>query len=363
MTSAQYNYSQREGERLYLTICAIAKGEARYIHEWVSFHLSLGVDRMVVVENSRHPTLDRELGRFIDQGLVDLYRYSGHRKPQREVYNRVLSRYRGRTRWLGFIDVDEFVFPAQGLSLPELLHDYENYAGLVANWVCFGSGGRHETTTRWVTETYTERGPLNHAVELPQYRVLGTNQKEHRFRQMNTHVKSFVDPHRTLHFRTAHHFKYRSGQWAVDTKYRPTDGPFSTEVSIEKIRINHYWSKSMSELEHKISRGMVSQRGGSKDHRYDRYGSFKRESAMRGVVDTDVLRLLPAAKGLGQQFPPGKPRTRRAVPVIRYLPGDWLADRARGFFTKLRNSLRPGKRGSQNDTAIRPSVRNVGGDK
>lgn len=359
----QYNYSQKEGNRPYLTICAIARGEASYIHEWVSFHLSLGVDRIVVVEHSRHPTLDNELGYFIDRGLVDLYRYTAHRKPQREVYNRVLSRYRGRTRWLGFIDIDEFVFPASGHSLPELLHDYEQYAGLVANWVCFGSGGRHETTSGWVTETYTERGPLDHVVELQQYRIPGTEDQECQFRRMNTHVKSFVDPDRTLHFRTAHHFKYRSGQWAVDTKYRPVLGPFSSEVSIEKLRINHYWSKSLAELEHKISRGMVSQRGGTKDHRYDRDGAFKRENASRGVVDTDVFRLLPAAKLLGQQFPPGQPTARRAVPLIRYLPGDWLADRARHFFTRLRNARRPGNRFDRNRTEIMRIKGNVSGEK
>lgn len=352
--------SQSQSPSSYLTICAIAKGEANYVHEWVSFHLSLSVDRMVVVEHSAHPTLDRELGCFIDQGLVDLYRYSADRKPQREVYNRILSRYRGRTRWLGFIDIDEFVFPTQGHSLPELLRDYEDYAGLVANWVCFGSGGRHETTAGWVTETYTERGSLDHVVELPQYRVPGTEDQERAFRRMNTHVKSFVDPDRTLHFRTAHHFKYRSGQWAVDTKYRPVDGPFSSEVSIDKVRINHYWSKSLTELEHKISRGMVSQRGGSRDHRYDKDGSFKRENASRGVMDTDILRLVPAAKVLGQQFPPGQPRARRAVPLIRYLPGDWLADRARNFLTGLRNARRPGNQFGRNRTKTMRPKGNVG---
>jgi hypothetical protein len=43
---------------------------------------------------------------------------------------------------MAFIDVDEFLVLRDGTSsVPALLRDYEQYGGLVVNWVMFGSSG------------------------------------------------------------------------------------------------------------------------------------------------------------------------------------------------------------------------------
>jgi hypothetical protein len=43
---------------------------------------------------------------------------------------------------MAFVDVDEFLLLRDGTpDMPTLLKDYEQYGGLVVNWVMFGSSG------------------------------------------------------------------------------------------------------------------------------------------------------------------------------------------------------------------------------
>lgn len=58
-----------------------------------------------------------------------------------KVYILIFIRFKQQTKWMGFIDVDEFLFiPVQYAasstdfpSIPKLLEDYESYGGLMVD--------------------------------------------------------------------------------------------------------------------------------------------------------------------------------------------------------------------------------------
>jgi hypothetical protein len=43
------------------------------------------------------------------------------------------------SKWVAFIDVDEYIFPVRDKTLPKFLSSYEEYGAVSANWWVFGT--------------------------------------------------------------------------------------------------------------------------------------------------------------------------------------------------------------------------------
>ena len=123
----------------YLTICAIAKNEGEYFKEWIEWHIKKGVEKFYIYDNESTDKTQEVLQPFIDSGLVQLH-YSEGKKKQTAAYDHCLERYRYDTRWIAFIDLDEFIVPLNKENIPEFLRDFENYAAVEINWLCMVAG-------------------------------------------------------------------------------------------------------------------------------------------------------------------------------------------------------------------------------
>jgi len=327
----------------YLSLCCIIKDEDDAIEEWVAFHLALGVDHILLIDNGPSAKLPRILAPYISAGKVELVRFWSRGRQQQRAYDRALRYMSGKTRWLGFIDVDEFLFPSTEADLPAVLRDFEDWVAVSVNWVAFGSSGHEKTPDGFVIENFTERGELDH--RLPMIRLRdATYPDDHplAYKPMNTHVKTLVDPSRTLRFRTAHHYKYLPGLTAVTEQKVPFDSPITDTVSIERLRINHYWSKSMDQLLHKISKGDVAARNRKMPHNYGRDFALERDRAASGVVDETVLRFLPQLKETIDYYHSlPVARQPQAIRKLRYRPKDWV----NAMWREIKRSRSRAKRG------------------
>jgi len=280
----------------YLSACVIVRDEDEYIEEWIAFHLAVGIERFLVIDNSDSSSLSTILSAYVRSGVVELRKFSSRFKPQIGAYNRALEFLRGKSKWVAFIDVDEFLFPSQEDNLAEVLRQFEEFPGLAVNWVCFGNNGHRKKPTGWVIENFTSRGPLEHVVEIPHLRMNSELPTAKAYRPMNSHVKCIVDPSRAQFFRTAHHLSFRDDTAAATETFDPIEGPFSEYVSIEKVRINHYWSKSEEELKDKVRKGRVSQIRKGETSPYSWELASRRMLAATGCQDTTALRFLENAK-------------------------------------------------------------------
>src|SRR5207237_6309742 len=77
----------------------------------------------------------------------------------------------------------------------------------------------------------------------------------------NKHVKLVVDPSRTERFTqsSAHSAVYVGGVTAVNEQGVPVIGNFSRPPTISRLRVNHYWTKSVEEFfRKKVGRGDVN---------------------------------------------------------------------------------------------------------
>lgn len=221
----------------YLAVCAIAKDEGPYFKEWIEWHLSQGVDHFYIYDNESSDGTREILQPYIDSGVVEYKYWPGHRR-QLAAYDDCLDHYRLASRWIAFIDLDEFIVPIKDASIPAFLKRFEAFAAVEINWLVYGSGG-HKTKS---PGTMMERFRFH---SLPGHRL-------------NRHVKSIVNPREVFTMIGCHEAAKISGSIA-DSHGQPVTKNFrEREPQQDIIRINHYAVRSYEEFLEKQARGRAS---------------------------------------------------------------------------------------------------------
>jgi len=243
----------------YLSVATVFKNEAPYLDEWLAFCLLEGVEHVILYDHCSTDNSRDVLKPWIERGFVELLDWPLPWKggAQTKAFADALRRFRGRSRWLAFIDIDEYLFSPTGTKVSEVLKRYEAHAGVVINWQCYGTSGHKRRPEGLTIESYTRRARTGWA--------------------RNCRVKTIVDPLLATEPYGAHLFEVLSGRSLVteDFKrvrvfrsangrrhlrhlaawlpYMPFD-PYSIrqhsprQVSVSNLRINHYVTRSEDEI-------------------------------------------------------------------------------------------------------------------
>lgn len=223
--------------KYYLSVCAIAKNEGTYFKEWIDWHHKMGVEKFYIYDNESTDCTREVLEPYIKSGLVDYRYFPGYRK-QIAAYDDCIERFRFDTRWLAFIDLDEFIVPVKDKSIPEFLKRFEDAPAVEINWLVYGSGGAKEKLPGGMMERFRHHSLPGH--------------------MLNRHVKSIVNPRRVFAVVGCHEVA------CIDGKARDSHGNEITknfrdrEPEQDVIRINHYAVRSWEEFVEKQSRGRAS---------------------------------------------------------------------------------------------------------
>jgi hypothetical protein len=215
----------------YLSICAGFRNEAPYLEEWVEFHRLVGVERFFLYDAHSTDNYEEALAPYVEEGTVTVHHWEGISHEQADTYNECLRAHSGDSRWIAFIDCDEFLFSPTGRPLPEVLADYEGWPGVGVNWALFGTSGHITKPPGLVIENYVVR--LDSPTSL--------------------FIKSIVDPSRVVRCRDAHNFVYDS-LLAVDENHYPIHQTHTKSVSFARLRLNHYVTKSEEEARGRLGR-------------------------------------------------------------------------------------------------------------
>jgi hypothetical protein len=215
----------------YLSIVAIYRDEAVYLREWIEFHRMVGVERFFLYDNFSVDDHREVLAPYVEEDIVVIHEWPIF-PGQLPAYDHALRHHGHESRWIAFIDLDEFLFSPAGDSLPDVLRDYEQYPGVLANWAIFGSAGHQTRPDGLVLENYPLRAPYED----------GPQQS-----------KTILDPSRAARCGGAHFFHYKEGS-AVDEQYRPVPYGRTASLANERLRVNHYYVKSLAEGRLKLSR-------------------------------------------------------------------------------------------------------------
>jgi hypothetical protein len=283
------------------------RNEAPYLREWIEFHRIVGVDHFFLYNNYSDDSFIEVLRKF-DPSLVTPLNcpVSMGTGGLVAAFQNCLDNFGVSSRWIAFIDLDEFLFPPTHRDLRETLAEYEAFPGVVANWQIYGSSYHERRPHGLVTENFTMRAETQWI--------------------RNARIKSIVDPSRAVTATSAHDFTYRDDALAVTENFEPlrviepadaasrieatavrdsgdldlnTD-PYAvrqfstTSVSVNKLRINHYVVKSREEFEDKVQRFSEPVPGAGKYHHIDR--NFFPYHDRNEVHDPILHRYLPELK-------------------------------------------------------------------
>jgi hypothetical protein len=220
-----------------LAACLIFKNEAVYLKEWLDFHRIVGIEKFFLYDNNSTDECRQVLAPYVSEGIVTVYDFPiPPPTAQYQAYNACLKTYRRHARWIAFIDIDEFLYPREDDSLPNVLCRYEQFPAVAVNWLMFSTSSHIAKPEGLVIENYTR------------CQVGG-----------NKHVRLIVDPLKTERIVSAHEAIFSDGQHAVNERKTEVHGPFSLPPSVDCLRINHYWTKSVEEFfSHKLARGDVT---------------------------------------------------------------------------------------------------------
>ncbi len=217
-----------------LAMFSLFQHEAPYLREWIEYHLLMGVEHFYLYNNLSNDNYLKVLKPYIKRGLVTLVQWPYFDpdgaspyywcEMQKRSYENAMQRARGKYRWMAFIDTDEFLVPMKADTVVDFLKDYEDFGGVVVNWVIFGT-------------SYVEKiGPEELMVDNLVMRSPDTCIE-------NNKVKSIVKPHRVEWWPSPHYCQYTPGYYAVDSTYTKVDphSQYNEYKPINKIRLQHYW--------------------------------------------------------------------------------------------------------------------------
>lgn len=217
----------------YLASCSIVKNEDNYIDDFVAIHKHLGVEFFLFFDRSNNPLSERYKGRS-DIHVIHYPEPNRHAQAWRDGVNW----FKGKSKWVQFVDIDQVVVPMKTTDLKEMLRPYEAKAALSLNWHTFGANGR-ETEPPAGTSTYqayTKRAANHEGI--------------------NNHVQSIVQVDFALpdiwanpHFPPLH-----PGHEQWNEKQQTFHGPFNIPPSQDVGFIAHYYTRSREYWSNKLAK-------------------------------------------------------------------------------------------------------------
>jgi hypothetical protein len=226
------------GNKPYLAMCSMYKDHAGYLREWIEFHRVVGVECFFLYDNESSDDHEQVLAPYVERGIVEVHEWPTPPSVERGVpwaiidaFDDCLRRHREDSRWIGFIDVDEFLFSPTGRTVADVMSGFEQFSGVEVSRLDFGPSGHRTKPPGPVIESYVQR------------RSYVSPKKDWE------HVKSVIDPARTDHAFNAHGFFYTEGFAVRENGERALEKPPGRRgfPKISLLRINHYITKSEEE--------------------------------------------------------------------------------------------------------------------
>lgn len=226
----------------YLSVATVIKNEAAHLKEWLDFHRQLGVEHFFLYDNGSTDDTPAVCQPYVDAGWVTLIPWANFSvwfNTQRGAYAHALANFGPGSTWIGFFDIDEFMFPVSADSLTEVLRAREHLPALAIAGINFGTGGHQTAPAVGVTRGYRMAVPIE-------------KQRQHHDLM---YTKCFVQAHRVEAVASAHWFRLKNDPALGYTEHgtpligKPRKHPALLTADI--IRYNHYFTRSREEFERK----------------------------------------------------------------------------------------------------------------
>lgn len=256
-----------------LAIGAIMKNEGPYLKEWLDFHILVGVTKFYLYDNDSTDDTVEILKPYIKRGIVE-YNYWPGKAMQMPAYQDIIKKHSYDTRWLALIDLDEFLVPVVHDTVPEFLHTLpDGFAQLVVTWVMYGSSGHVHKPDGLVMENF----------------------KHHAAKTWG--VKSIINPRLLVGYKNLH-ANFIAG-WTIDNNGKKLGYINQTKnpPAYNKLRCNHYYTKSFDEYVARLNRGSATTETTQSYRNVEKFKEYDRNEVYDDVMDRFIEKLHALNKG------------------------------------------------------------------
>lgn len=257
-----------------VSICAIFKNEAPYLKEWIEYHKLIGVEHFYLYNNFSNDDYMSILKDYIDEGDVTLTEWP-YEQAQMQAYTDCVQKRSSDSKWIGFIDLDEFVVPLDSLDLYDILKKFEkNRGSVIIYWKMFGSSGKVERDLdKLVTEdfivSWKKHTNIGKIFFNTAYDFLPDTEKNH----------------------VMHHRMWTGYKGKIFPPVNVFDKVCIEELNSARksfpVQINHYFTKSVQEWKGKQTKGDVYFKRNPHDEQYFYYHEMK-----NGEIDVSIYKYL-----------------------------------------------------------------------
>ncbi|MBC6713664.1 glycosyltransferase family 92 protein [Treponema sp. Marseille-Q3903] len=270
------NDKEKDTYEYNISYVLIFKNEVDYIREWIEYH------RLISGQNTHFYLYDNKstdnpkfiLQKYIDDGIVTYKYVNAETYPQVQIYTDAILRYRFKTRYMVFIDADEFIVPTDSSSTLQDIIDKQfskkNVGGICINWLCFGSSGRISKPEGLVIESYLQRSKFEY--------------------DANKHIKTIANPRKVMWFSCAHNPKYYKNNHNINDEDEFVDDFYNLNRTYKLLSLHHYASKSLEESEKRVQKGFGKKWYGNKTNSKHSPHDFN------DVFDDSILRYAEEVK-------------------------------------------------------------------
>lgn len=264
-----------------ICFASVIKNEADYLPEWIAFHALLGVSHFYLYDNGSTDDLNAAIEASGFANCVTVLPWGTlHDRTQFVAHNHAIATFGKDFRWMGFFDVDEFVFPVDAnINLVAALSQFKDQPVVGLPWHMFGTSGFQTRPDGLVIENFVQKaaGEANHL-----------------------NWKLFVDPTQIAMMR-GHDAYLRNhktmspvlvneqGEYVFCRERRSME-KFSSQV----LQLNHYYTRSAEEYENKLSKGRLSKQGATVPR--ERIDKVVNQIESKTVIDKSAARYAPAIR-------------------------------------------------------------------
>jgi hypothetical protein len=226
-----------------LAVAAVMKNEGPYLKEWIEYHRMAGVEKFYLYDNESSDNTKEILKPYIREGIVDYVYFPGiGYRNQIRSYADLVRRVRNRVKWLAVIDIDEFIVPVTKTKIIDIINDlstavrqkeHKKLFGLAIRWVQYGYGGHYTKPDGLVIENFRKNaGAVMHMKSI-----------------VNPRAAFYVAP---LSVHTPMYLDFSFGRTETGGQ-----NPWEAPISVNTVRVNHYFTKSYEEFRKKIERNKI----------------------------------------------------------------------------------------------------------
>lgn len=234
------NRSKRIEKRYTVSICAIFKDEAHNFKEWIEFHKIVGAEHFYLYNNFSSDNFLDVLKPYIEEGLVTLTEWP-FVKGQMKAYEHCFENHKNDSKWISFLDLDEFIVPIKSESLSAWLQKMERFPCVLVYWKMFGTSGLIEGSKEKLTiEQYTVS--WEKLVNIGKV-FWNTKYSISDYSSMHIISASYLFFGKKITIPPVNQFK-KFVKWDIHRHGNFRDNNID-------IQINHYWSKSFNDTKFK----------------------------------------------------------------------------------------------------------------